>query len=133
MTDSDPDHINPAANVADLVENRSDDIELADDQDPAELREFIEAAENGEFGKIGPGLESQIRMVKAVLDGNNGGGKESQGPNSSKNLLESEGDDPVSDEEEEDEDEHRGNVSTKSDGFGDTPPVGIWRWLPGGD
>jgi hypothetical protein len=28
-------------------------------------------------------------------------------------------DDPA-DEEEEDED-------------GDTPPVGIWRWLPGGD
>jgi hypothetical protein len=68
--------IDPAADVAELVENRSDDIQLADDQDPAELREFIERAESGEFGEIGPGLESQIRMVKAVLDGDNGGGDE---------------------------------------------------------
>lgn len=72
MSDDDADDpaaaIDPAGDVADLLESRDYDIELADDQDPAELWEFIEAAENGEFGEIGPALEGQIRMVKAVLD-----------------------------------------------------------------
>jgi len=76
VPDSDPGAIDPVGDLADLVENRSDDIELADDQDPAELREFIERAESGEFGEIGPALEGQISMVKAVLDGDNGGGDE---------------------------------------------------------
>jgi hypothetical protein len=70
MTDSDDRAaIDPAGGLANLLESRDHDIQLADDQDPAELREFISAAENGEFGEIGPALEGQIRMVKAILDG----------------------------------------------------------------
>jgi hypothetical protein len=70
MTDDADDRagIDPAGDLAGLLESADHDIQLADDQDPAELREFIEAAENGD-GEIGPALEGQIRMVKAILDG----------------------------------------------------------------
>jgi len=44
--DPDPDHIDPAADVADL----------------------IDAAESGELGSVDPGLEVQVRMARAVLD-----------------------------------------------------------------
>ncbi|MFC7175359.1 hypothetical protein ACFQL0_22510 [Haloplanus litoreus] len=45
VPDSDPRHIDPAGDLADLVESGEFDIELEDDQDVDELREFIERAE----------------------------------------------------------------------------------------
>lgn len=46
VPDSDPDHIDPGAFMADLFEDAT--FELDDDQDADELREFIEDAESGE-------------------------------------------------------------------------------------
>ncbi|WP_262181696.1 hypothetical protein [Haloarcula laminariae] len=68
VPDSDPRHIDPAGDLADLVESGEFDIELADDQDPAELREFVERAEAGEFDlRADPGLEAAVRMARAML------------------------------------------------------------------
>ncbi len=67
VPDSDPRHIDPAGDVADLVESNEFDIELADDQDADELREFIERAEAGEFGDADPGLEATVRIARAIL------------------------------------------------------------------
>jgi hypothetical protein len=71
VPDSDPDHIDPAGDLADLVESGDMDIELADGQDAEELREFVERAEAGEFG-ADPGLEATVRIARAMLDGQGG-------------------------------------------------------------
>jgi hypothetical protein len=71
VPDSDPDHIDPAGDLADLVESGDMDIELADGQDAEELREFVERAEAGEFG-ADPGLEATVRIARAMLDGQDG-------------------------------------------------------------
>jgi hypothetical protein len=47
--------------VADVVD------EIAEVQDPEELREFVERAEAGEFG-ADPGVEATVRIVRAILD-----------------------------------------------------------------
>ena len=67
VPDSDPRHIDPAGDIADLVESGGFDIDLADDQDPEELREFIRRAEAGEFG-VDPGVEATVRIARAILD-----------------------------------------------------------------
>jgi hypothetical protein len=67
VPDSDPRHIDPAADLADAVESGAFDIELADDQDEAEFREFLERAEAGEF-EADPGLEATVRIVRSLLD-----------------------------------------------------------------
>ena len=67
VPDSDPRHIDPAGDIADLVESGEFDIDLADDQDPEELREFIRRAEAGEFG-ADPGVEATVRIARAILD-----------------------------------------------------------------
>ncbi|ERG97694.1 MAG: hypothetical protein J07HQX50_01722, partial [Haloquadratum sp. J07HQX50] len=48
VPDSDPDHIDPAGDVADLVEANIDNIKLDENQDVSELREFINSVENSE-------------------------------------------------------------------------------------
>jgi hypothetical protein len=68
VPDSDPDVIDPVGDLADLLESGDHDIQLADDQDPAELREFIAAVENGDFGEIDAALEGQVRVMRAILD-----------------------------------------------------------------
>ena len=69
VPDSDPQHIDPAGDLADLVESGDMDIELADGQDAEELREFVERAEAGEFDlRADPGLEATVRIVRAMLD-----------------------------------------------------------------
>ena len=69
VPDSDPRHIDPAGDLADLVESGDMDIELADGQDAEELREFVERAEAGEFDlRADPGLEATVRIVRAMLD-----------------------------------------------------------------
>jgi len=67
VPDSDPDHIDPAGDLADMVESGDMDMELADGQDPEELREFIKRAEAGEFG-ADPGLEATVRIARAMLE-----------------------------------------------------------------
>ena len=70
VPDSDPDHIDPAGDLADVVESGDMDIELSDEQDAEELREFVERAEAGEFDlRADPGLEATVRIARAILDG----------------------------------------------------------------
>ncbi|MFC7175519.1 hypothetical protein ACFQL0_22665 [Haloplanus litoreus] len=52
---------------AHLVESGEFDIELEDDQDVDELREFIERAEAREFG-ADPGVEATVRIARALLE-----------------------------------------------------------------
>ena len=68
VPESDPRHIDPAGDLADAVENGDLDLSLADDQDADELRAFVDAAEAGELGPVDPGLEAQVRIVRALLD-----------------------------------------------------------------
>ena len=42
VPDSDPRHLDPAGDIADLVESGEFDISLAEDQDREELEEFVE-------------------------------------------------------------------------------------------
>lgn len=65
LPDSDPRHIDPAGDLADLIESGEFDIEH--EGDPEELREFIERAEAGEFGEVDPGLEAAVRIAREML------------------------------------------------------------------
>ena len=67
VPDSDPRHLDPAGDIAELVESGGFDIDRADDQNPEELREFIRRAEAGEFG-ADPGVEATVRIARAILD-----------------------------------------------------------------
>ena len=70
VPDSDPRHIDPAGDIADLFESGEIDVDGIDVQnDPEELREFVERAEAGEFGDADPGLEATVRIARALLDG----------------------------------------------------------------
>jgi hypothetical protein len=68
VPDTDPRHIDPAGDLADAVESGDLDLSLADDQDAADLRAFVDAAERGELGSVDPGLEAQVRIARALLD-----------------------------------------------------------------
>ena len=68
VPDSDPRHIDPAGDLADLVETGDLDVEIGDDQDVDELREFVERAEAGEFGEPDPGLVATVRIARSLLD-----------------------------------------------------------------
>lgn len=69
VPDSDPRHIDPVGEVADAVESGEFNIEIDDDQDTEELREFVERAEAGEFDlRADPGLEATVRIARAMLD-----------------------------------------------------------------
>ena len=68
VPDTDPQHIDPAGDLADAVESGDLDLSLADDQDAADLRAFVDAAESGELGPVDPGLEAQVRIARALLD-----------------------------------------------------------------
>lgn len=66
--DSDPRHLDPAADIADAFESGTlADAEVADDADREELEAFLRKAEAGEFG-ADPGLEAAVRIVRALLD-----------------------------------------------------------------
>ena len=66
--DTDPNHIDPAGEIADMLEEEMTDAELTGDTEREDLREFIDAVESGDLGPVDPGLEAQVRMVLAVLD-----------------------------------------------------------------
>jgi len=69
VPDSDPDHIDPAGDLADAVESGELDIELADNQDAEELRDLVERAEAGELDlRADPGLEATVRIARSLLD-----------------------------------------------------------------
>ena len=63
-----PDHLDPAGDVADLVEKNVSGVDLDDDTDAEDLRAFIDAAESGEFGPVDPGLEATVRIARALLE-----------------------------------------------------------------
>jgi len=65
--DSDPDHLDPAGDVADLLESGEIDVELSADQGPDELREFIENVENSDE-PTDPGTNASVRMARAILE-----------------------------------------------------------------
>lgn len=66
VPDADPDMINPPTDLADLFD--SGDLELASDTDTDELREFIQAAEDGDLGPVDPELEAQVRIARSMLN-----------------------------------------------------------------
>jgi hypothetical protein len=66
--DTDPQHIDPAGDLADAVESGDLDLPLADDADAEDLRAFVDAAESGELGPVDPGLEAQVRIARALFD-----------------------------------------------------------------
>jgi len=65
--DSDPDHLDPAGDVADLLESGEIDVELSADQDPDELREFIQRVEDSDE-PADPGTNATVRMARALLE-----------------------------------------------------------------
>lgn len=69
VPDSDPRHLDPAGGLADLIEGGEIDVELAEDQDKEELREFIQAVEAGEI-EADPGVEATVRIARSLLDEN---------------------------------------------------------------
>ena len=69
VPDSDPRHLDPAGDIADLVESGEFDIQLAEEQSEEELREFVRKAEAGEFDlRADPGLEATVRIARALLE-----------------------------------------------------------------
>jgi hypothetical protein len=67
IPDSDPKHIDPAGDVADLLESGEADVQLSGDQDPDELREFIQHIENSDE-PTDPGANATVRMARALLE-----------------------------------------------------------------
>ena len=65
--DSDPRHLDPGGKVADLVESGDVEIELADDQDPDELRDFIDEVESSD-DPVDPGTVATVRIARALLE-----------------------------------------------------------------
>ena len=70
VPDSDPRHIDPAGDIADLFESGEIDVDGIDVQnDLEELREFVRKAEAGEFDlRADPGLEATVRIVRTMLE-----------------------------------------------------------------
>ena len=71
VPEGDPRHLDPAGDIAELVESGGFDIDRADDQNPEELREFIRRAEAGEFGDD-PGVEATVRIARSLLEATEG-------------------------------------------------------------
>jgi hypothetical protein len=67
IPDSDPQHIDPAGDLAALVESGKFDLELSEDQDPEDLREFIKSVENSD-DPTDPGTNATARMARAILE-----------------------------------------------------------------
>jgi hypothetical protein len=65
--DTDPDHIDPAGDIADLLEDGDHDVQLSPDQDKEDLREFIDTVEATD-GMSDPGTNAMVRIAKTMLD-----------------------------------------------------------------
>jgi len=68
LPDTDPRHLDPAADLVEAFERGEIDAELTEDADREDLREFVRRAEAGEFD-AGPGLEAAVRIVRSLLEG----------------------------------------------------------------
>ena len=67
VPDTDPEHVDPAGDLADAVESGDLDLTLDEEQAVDDLREFLRRAEAGEFD-ADPGLEATVRIVRSLLD-----------------------------------------------------------------
>jgi hypothetical protein len=67
VPETDPKHIDPAGDLADLFESGQLGATVADDADREELEEWLEQAEAGEFG-ADPGIEATVRIVRSLLE-----------------------------------------------------------------
>jgi len=65
--DTDPDHIDPAGDIADLLEDGEHDVQLSDNQDPEDLREFIQHIEDSDQ-PADPGTNAAVRIARTILD-----------------------------------------------------------------
>jgi asparagine synthetase B (glutamine-hydrolysing) len=65
--DTDPDHIDPAGDIADLLEEGEHDVQLSPDQDPDELREFIQHIEETDE-PTDAGTNAMVRIAKTMLE-----------------------------------------------------------------
>ena len=73
VPDSDPDHTDPAGDLADLLDDQLADAELGEDTDADDVRAFIDAAERGELGPADPALEAHVRIARSILEAVDGG------------------------------------------------------------
>lgn len=64
--DTDPRHLDPAGDLADLVESGELELSLTGDADREQLRAFIEAIETSD-GPVDPGDEAIIRIARELL------------------------------------------------------------------
>lgn len=69
--DTDPRHLDPAGDLADLFESGELGATVDDDADREELEEWLARAEAGEFG-ADPGVEATVRIVRSLLDDTDG-------------------------------------------------------------
>jgi hypothetical protein len=72
VPDSDPDHMDPAGDLADKFESGEIDPSLVKPDDVDELREFVERAEAGEFD-ADPALNATVRIARVLLDEHDSG------------------------------------------------------------
>ena len=70
--DTDPRHLDPAGDLADLFESGELGATVADNADREELEEWLARAEAGEFG-ADPGVDATARLARSVLEDGEGG------------------------------------------------------------
>jgi hypothetical protein len=69
VPDSDPTHIDPAGALADLIATDLSAVALSEEQDPAEIREFITSVEVEDSDEpADPGMNAAVRIARAVLE-----------------------------------------------------------------
>ncbi len=66
VPDSDPHHLDPAGDLADLVESGELELSLTDDADREQLHEFIKTVETSD-DPVDPGDEAIIRIARELL------------------------------------------------------------------
>jgi len=69
--DSDPNHIDPAGDLADYIESNELNIQLSEDQDPEELQAFIKSVENSDEPSD-PGTNAVVRIAREILNNEEG-------------------------------------------------------------
>jgi hypothetical protein len=74
VPNTDPETIDPAGHMVDLIESGAVDMELAADADRDEMREFLDRVDAGEYD-VDPGLEATVRIVRSLLDGDDDTGE----------------------------------------------------------
>lgn len=65
VPDSDPHHIDPAGDLADLIESGDFDLSFSEEQDTAEIRDFLQTVQ--EIDDPDPGTVAAARIARQVL------------------------------------------------------------------